>query len=404
MTPGRVPARIVAALMLGTTLNPLNSSMIALALVDVGHSFDVSVAAAGSLVIVFYAIGAVAQPAMGRLVDRFGPRRMFLAGMCAAGVISALAPLSPALGWLILARALLAVATSAAFPASLAMIRQVSASPQAPAGTMGALSIAANAMAALGPVIGGIAVGLAGWEGIFLVNLPLIATGIVLAVLWLPASDPQAEAHAAHAGGAVRGLLRISALRSVYARFVAVTLAFYGVLLGLPVWLEEVRDLPTATVGLLMAPVAGLGMLTTPLAARLIRRYGGAFSVALGAVFIVIGGLPMLAYGPGTPLAGVALAGAVLGAGLGFTNLGLQTSLYEDAPAALIGTASGLYQTGRYSGAVIASAIMGVAVAGGVGSGGIRLIGAVGVSLAVLTLLASMAAHRGHLENVDRIG
>jgi MFS family permease len=389
-----VPARVVAALMLGTTLNPLNSSMIALAIVDVGHAFHVSVAAAGSLVIVFYAVGAVAQPIMGRLVDRFGPRRMFLSGMAAAGVISALAPLAPALGWLILARAALAVATSTAFPASLAMIRQVSGSPRAPAGTMGALSIAANAMAALGPVLGGLAVGLAGWEGIFLINLPLIATGMVLAVLWLPRGEDAPDAHPQHEGGAVRALLRLGDLRLVYARFVAVTLAFYGVLLGLPVWLEEVRDLPTATVGLLMAPVAGLGMLTTPMAARLIRRRGGPFAVALGAAFIVVGGLPMLAYGHSTPLAGVAIAGAVLGAGLGFTNLGLQTGLYEAAPSSLLGTASGLFQTCRYTGAVIASAIMGAAFAGGVGNGGIRLIGAVGVGLAVVTLLASVSAHR----------
>jgi MFS family permease len=399
---GRVPARVVAALMIGTTLNPLNSSMIALALVNVGHAFDVSVAAAGSLVIVFYAVGAVAQPFMGRLVDRFGPRRMFLSGLVAAGVVSGLASLAPTLLWLILARAALAIATSAAFPASLAMIRQVSGSPRAPAGTMGALSIAANAMAALGPVIGGVAVGVAGWQGVFLVNLPLIATGVVLGVLWLPEGERSPHAQSQHEGGAVRALLRRGALRLVYARFVAVTLAFYGVLLGLPVWLEEVRDLPTATVGLLMAPVAGLSMLTTPPAARLIRRRGGALAVALGAGFIIVGGLPMLAYGAATPLAGVAIAGAVLGAGLGFANLGLQTGLYEAAPAGLLGTASGLFQTCRYSGAVIASAIMGAAFAGGVGNGGIHLIGAVGVGLAVVTLLVSVSSHRRYLSKGDR--
>jgi predicted MFS family arabinose efflux permease len=224
----------------------------------------------------------------------------------------------------------------------------------------------------------------------------------VLAVLWLPNGERAPHTQHPHERGAVRALLRRGDLRLVYARFIAVTLAFYGVLLGLPVWLEEVRDLPTATVGLLMAPVAGLGMLTTPLAARLIRRRGGSLAVALGAAFIIAGGLPMLAYGQATPLAGVALAGAVLGAGLGFTNLGLQTGLYEAAPAALLGTASGLFQTCRYSGAVIASAIMGAAFAGGVGNGGIRLIGAVGVGLAVVTLLVSVSTHRSYLVKDDR--
>ncbi len=265
----------------------------------------------------FYAVGAVAQPVMGRLVDRFGPRRLFVGGLALAGVASALAALSPALGWLVLARGVLAVGTAVCFPAALAMIRQVSGQSRAPAGTMGALSIAANGMAALGPVIGGLAVAAAGWQGIFLINLPLIATGIALALAWLPAGQPDHAARAAAAASSTLSLLRVPGLPSVYARFVAVTLAFYGVLFGLPVWLEEVRDLPTGSVGLLMAPVAGLGMLTTPLAARLIARRGGGRAVALGAVFLVAGALPMLVYGHDTPLAVVAIAGAVLGAGPG---------------------------------------------------------------------------------------
>jgi predicted MFS family arabinose efflux permease len=378
--------------MLGTTLNPLNSSMIALALVDVGKSFSVSVAAAGSLVLVFYAVGAVAQPVMGRLVDRFGARRMFVTGLAVTGVVSALAPLAPALGWLIAARVVLAIGTATAFPASLALIRQVSGQARAPAGVMGALSIAGNGMAAVGPVIGGLAVAVAGWEGIFLVNLPLIAAGIVVALAWLPGGPPPAHTHAHHVAAGPLTLLLMPALRSVYARFTAVTLAFYGVLLGLPIWLEEVRDLSTASVGLLLAPVAGLGMVTTPLAARLIARRGGSVSIALGAALIALGGLPMLVYGTGTPLAVIVLAGAILGAGTGFANLGLQTGLYEAAPATRIGTASGLFQTCRYSGAVVASAIMAIAFADGVGNGGIRLLGLVGVALTLLVTLASLRA------------
>jgi hypothetical protein len=117
--------------------------------------------------------------------------------------------------------------------------------------------------------------------------------------------------------------------------------------------------------------------------------------VALGAVFLVVGALPMLVYGHGTPLVGVAIAGAVLGAGLGFTNLGLQTGLYEAAPAARLGTASGLFQTCRYLGAIISALIMGAAFASGVGNGGIHLIGAVTVVLSALTVAGSLrAVHR----------
>jgi len=381
----RVPARVVGTVMLGTTLNPLNSSIIALALVSISRDFGTSLAAAGTLVIAFYVVGALGQPVMGRLADRLGPRRVFVGGLAVVVAASALAPLAPSLPWLVAARMTLAFGTAAAFPAGLAMVRAVAGEGPAPTGTLGALSIAANGMAALGPVVGGLAVAVAGWPAIFLVNVPLALAGIVLARLWLPAvpgSGPAGE----HGRRRTLGLLALPSLRSVYARFVAVTLAFYGVVLGLPVWLEEARGLESSAVGLMMAPVAGLSMVTTPIAARLIRRHSPGPSVIAGAACVVAGAVPMLAYGPDTPLAVVVGAGAVLGAGLGFANLGLQTGLYQGAPEGQMGAAGGLFQTCRYIGAILASVIMGVAFADTVDGAGLHVIAAVTAALAAVTI------------------
>ncbi|UGS36873.1 MFS transporter [Capillimicrobium parvum] len=386
----RVPARIVGTVMLGTTLNPLNSSIIALALVDVSRHFDVTLAAAGSLVIAFYVVGAFGQPAMGRLADRFGPRRVFVGGLSIVVVASLVAPLAPSLPWLVLARMVLAFGTAAAFPAGLAMVRAVAGEGPAPTGTLGALSIAANGMAALGPVVGGIAVAVAGWEAIFLVNVPLALAGIVLARVWLPAV-PGTHHAGAHDRRRTVTLLALPTLRGVYARFVAVTLAFYGVVLGLPVWLEEARGLESSAVGLVVAPVAALGMIATPVAARFIRAVGAEPAVIVGAALVVVGSAPMLTYGPGTPLAVVAAAGAVLGAGLGFANLGLQTGLYQGAPEGQMGAAGGLFQTCRYLGAILATVIMGVAFADAVDGAGLHVIAAVTAALAALTIAGTAA-------------
>jgi MFS family permease len=386
----RVPAKVVAAVLLGTTLNPLNSSIIALALVDVSHDFDASLAAAGALVVCFYVVGALAQPAMGRLADRFGPRRVFVSGLSIVVVASLLAPLAPSLAWLVVARSLLAFGTAASFPSGMAMIRAVAGEGPTPTGTLGAMSIAANGMAALGPVVGGLAVALAGWQAVFLVNVPLALAGIALAQVWLPAL-PGSGAGAAHGRRPTVALLGLRTRRGVFARFVAVTLAFYGVVLGLPVWLEEARGLEASTAGLIMAPVAGLSMITTPIAARFIRLRGAAPSVILGAACVVAGAVPMLAYGPHTALAVVVAAGAVLGAGLGFANLGLQTALYEGAPPAQMGAAGGLFQTCRYIGAILATVIMGAAFADTVDATGLHIIAAVTAGLALLAIAGTVA-------------
>ena len=108
--------------------------------------------------------------------------------------------------------------------------------------------------------------------------------------------------------------------------------------------------------------------------------------MVVGAACVVIGAVPMFSYGPDTPLAVVVVAGAVLGAGLGFANLGLQTALYEGAPPAQMGAAGGLFQTCRYIGAIVATAIMGAAFADTVDGMGLHVIAAVTAGLALLTV------------------
>ncbi|WP_413103782.1 MFS transporter [Streptomyces sp. Inha503] len=190
---GRTPAdpfgpRLMAPLLIGSVLNPVNSTMIATGLVAIGHDFGVGAARTAWLVASLYLASAVAQPAMGRLADLLGPRRIFLSGLlvvCAAGLVGALAP---AFGWLIASRVLLGIGTSAAYPAAMALLRAQSFATgrETPRPVLGRLSLAALGSAAVGPVLGGVLTATAGWRAIFAVNVPLALIGIALALLWLP--------------------------------------------------------------------------------------------------------------------------------------------------------------------------------------------------------------------------
>jgi hypothetical protein len=124
-TQGRsLPWRLVLAVAAGTLLNPLNSSMIAVALLDLGGAFHVEIATATWLVSGFYIGGAIGMPLMGRLADVFGARRGFMLGLLLVGVSSGLAPLAPGFGWLLGLRLVQAFGTSAAYPAGLAIGRR----------------------------------------------------------------------------------------------------------------------------------------------------------------------------------------------------------------------------------------------------------------------------------------
>ncbi len=190
-----LPWRLVGTIALGTLLNPLNSSMIAVSLVRLGSAFHVTIVTATWLVSSFYLAAAVGQPLMGRLADMIGPRRIFCFGLVLVGSTSLLAPWAPAFGWLVALRVLQALGTSAAYPAGLALFRAqartvTGETAQPPAAALGTISMTSNVSAALGPALGGVLMLVASWQAIFLINVPLVVIGLILALLVLPKDRP----------------------------------------------------------------------------------------------------------------------------------------------------------------------------------------------------------------------
>lgn len=456
-----VPRRYVAVLAMGTLLNPLNSAMISVALVGLQDAFRVGFSTASWLVSGFYLAACVGQPLMGRLADRLGPRRIYLAGLAIVCVTGALAPFSPGFGWLLACRIAQAIGTSAAFPAALALIRRVAGGGRPPAGALGTIAVANSASAGFGPVLGGVLTAAFGWSGIFLVNAPLTLVTFVLALVVLPRdSRPAAgpvpgatgpaggrwaellrlvdplgvllfsgtlvgllgfllsvpdrrplwilvpvvlvagvllvlwELRAAEPFLDVRGLARGPALLGVLGQQAAIQLVFYSVFYGLPVWLEEVRHYPVEQAGLLMLPVAMLGVLVTPVAARLVSRFGPRLPLVIGSVGLVVGSLLLFTLGDATPAIGILGVSAVLGLPNGLNNMGLQAALYSAAPPEAVGLAGGLFQTARYVGAILSTALLGLVLETHLDSAGLHRIAIVTTVLAALLVPAALSVRR----------
>jgi MFS family permease len=443
-----VPRRYVGVIALGTLLNPLNSSMIAVALVTLEQSFGVGFATASWLVSGFYLAACVGQPLMGRIADRFGPRRVYCAGLAIVCVASAVAPLVPGFGALLGCRIAQAIGTSAAFPAGLALIRRLSGTGSPPSGALGLIAVCNSASAGFGPVLGGVLVALAGWQGIFLVNTPLTLVTLVLALRVLPRDEraPSGGTGLARVidplgvllfsgtlvgllgfllslptrplwvlipvvvvAGAlmvvwelrtatpfldVRGFAHSPALTGVLGQQAAIQLVFYGIFYGLPMWLEKVRGYPTERSGLLMLPVAALGVLVTPVAARMVSRFGPRVPLVLGSTGLVIGSALLFVLSDGTPVAGIVGVAAVLGLPNGLNNMGLQAALYTAAPPEATGMAGGLFQTARYIGAILSTAVLGLVFADNLSSAGLHRVAAVSLVLAVLLVVAAATTRR----------
>src|SRR5699024_6609552 len=141
----------VLTISLGTLLNPLNSSMISVALTRLQYALDLSFASATWLISIFYLASAVGQPVMGKLGDMIGPKRLFLTGLILVALSSILAPLVTSFPWLLACRALQAIGSSSLFPSGMTMVRSYITDGQAKA--LAILSVFSNVSAAFGPSI-----------------------------------------------------------------------------------------------------------------------------------------------------------------------------------------------------------------------------------------------------------
>ena len=144
----------------------------------------------------------------GRLGDRFGRRRLFVAGMAGFTLASALCGLAPDTGVLIGARVLQGLAAALLFPQVYATIR-VSFDGADGRKAFGLLGMTLGLAAIAGQVLGGWLVHAdllgSGWRSIFLINVPIGAVAIA-AARWVP------ESRAPHRVGLdLPGLVLVSA-------------------------------------------------------------------------------------------------------------------------------------------------------------------------------------------------
>jgi hypothetical protein len=193
----------------------------------------------------------------------------------------------------------------------------------------------------------------------------------------------------------LRALGRNRAMMSVLAQQIAVQAVFYAIFFGLPMWLERVRHFAPAITGLLMLPIAALGVVVTPVAARLASRVGAWLPLLIGSIGLAAGSAALLLVDGDTPVAGIVAVTAVLGLPNGFNNMGLQSALYASTSVANAGIAGGLFQTGRYFGAILSTALLGIVFADELSTAGLHRVAVVTETVAALLVVAAILSAHG---------
>ena len=390
-------------MILGSILNPINSSMIAVALVPIGVALGAVPAQTAWLVSALYLATAVGQPVVGRLVDTYGPRRLYLIGATLIGVAGVLGTVSPSLGVLIGARVLLGFGTCAGYPAAMYLIRSEArrTGQDSPGGVLTALAVSAQTIAVVGPTLGGLLIGLGGWRTIFAVNIPLAVACLVLGVLRLPRfeidrrkarldllgvalfaallttlllflMDPRTGrwwlpvlTAVAATGFAFRELrvaepfidLRVFGgnrpLLATYGRTLLAATVSYGFIYGFTQWLEAGRGLSASGAGLILLPMFLVGIGVSAITGRR-REIRG--KLLVGSAVQIVACALLLLLGSGSAIWALLLVASVVGVPQGLNTLANQNAVYYQADPARIGASAGLLRTFLYLGAIAASA------------------------------------------------
>jgi MFS family permease len=126
----------------------------------------------------------------GRLGDRYGRRRVLVAGLLLFAVGNLLAAVSTGFAWLVLARALTGVGAAAASPSALALLVTCFPSGPAHARAFAAWGGVGAAGAAAGVLLGGLLTSWLGWRAVFAIAVPVTTLLIAAAPRLLPRALP----------------------------------------------------------------------------------------------------------------------------------------------------------------------------------------------------------------------
>jgi EmrB/QacA subfamily drug resistance transporter len=394
------------ALLAGPLLSMLDSSIVNVAVEPIARELHASLTVVQWTVSGYLLALGAGLAGTAYLARRFGTLPVYRASVIAFTLASALCALAPAAGVLVGARILQGLVAAPLVPLAMSMLLG-DRGRDGGQGTRSISPVAGIALflgPALGPTVGGALIGVAGWRGIFLINVPLglvaaVAVGAVPAAMapgrrpgarfdlpglillaagltglllgasqgpsagwtapatWLPLAagavltcgyavwaarrdEPALDLSLARQPGPVLSMA-LCALASVVT---------WAAVFLLPVFVQSVQGRSALVAGLALAPQGLITGLSTALAPRWLARLTVRVTVLAGTVFagfgvLAVASLGLLLIAAATPLWLIALILAVRSVSVGLVINPLLQALLQPLRPDQLGDASTLFNT-----------------------------------------------------------
>lgn len=326
----------------------MSTAMVFLLLSTIADDFGVTLRAVGWVVIIeSLVISALLLP-LGGLADGIGRRRMYLWGLFIFGVGAVCTGLAPTFAILIFARIFMSLGNAMVQAVGTGMLA-AAFPPEEKGLAMGAQTTAVSVGAAAGPLLGGLAIQLAGWRALFVFLAVPVAISIVVGRAVLDEDPPAAVSLGRSGSGFGMSRSRFDGVGSLLAATIVIALVVtISNPFALP-WLSPfiIGGFGTAVVALVAyvrwelghdQPVLQLRLFRLPTfrAAVIVRLLGFIGSATTG-LLLPIYLVSLRGFADG--LAGVVLFFVAAGSGLGAQIAGRLSDRIGPRPPSLVGLA-----------------------------------------------------------------
>ncbi len=391
--------QVMVVFVLALCMTIIDGTMVNVALPKMADDFGVQSTDIEWIAVGYLLSYASVIPASGWLGDRFGTRRVFLVGLTVFVVLSILCGIAQTLPQLVVLRILQGAGGGVLTPIGSAMLYRAFSLEERAKAAIGVLSVAVVAPA-IGPLLGGFLVDFASWHWIFLINGPVGAVAITLAVLWLR-EERHAEPGPFDGAGFVLSIASVSLIlyavssgpdngwaspttlgllalgvaagvvlivveqrkshpmlalrlfadrlfRTVNLAAVTIYMGFFGMIFVLPLYMQTLRGYTAFESGVSQAPQAlGIFLLSNLAGKRIYQAVGPRRLMVWGSLATAAVTCAYGLTGLTTPLWAICLLSFARGIAVGPLFVSIQTSVYATTSNADTGRATSLFNTQR---------------------------------------------------------
>jgi EmrB/QacA subfamily drug resistance transporter len=389
---------VLLSMAMGTFLSTIDGSIVNVALPTLQTDLHTSFAIVQWVIVGYLLVVASLILGIARLADMIGKKHIYMTGMAVFVTGSALCGLAPSIGLLIAFRVFQGCGAVMIQALGMGIVTE-NFPPTERGRALGVMGTFVSLGISLGPTLGGLLIGAVSWRAIFLVNLPVGMTGLLLVHRFVPDWRPPGGQRF-DPWGAVIVLVTLLALAlgltlgpttgwgsaSILALLIgsgiglvvfvivelhldqpmidftlfhdplfsiglATTFVVFIVMAGqgllIPFYLEEVRHLDPIRTGLFLTVVPAALGLTAPVAGLLSDRYGSRGIVLIGLVVTVGGCLTISTLKADTSTIGYVVRLLPLGFGVGLFQSPNNSAVMGSVPRHRLGLTSGLLALSR---------------------------------------------------------